>query len=167
MANARKHRRPELALAIFIAGLASLQMAHNALPYLGMRDDSCQTMFSGLEWTDRGNNHLLFPQRSIGTWRTLADVHVELDRAPASARADYLARWLDRSDRAFNEEAVRAVVAQLCDEGHRVRMRWRTSPAGEIHETQDACEVPALAEPHRWIPVRLYETDTPASAVAP
>lgn len=142
--------------------LGALLCVNNLLPYAGLRDDSCQTMFSSLDWWEGGNNHLYMPQVMLSdTWGSWTDVHVELDPpVEGFGRVRELDRWLNQERRALNKEAVRIVVRQLCDRGHRVQMRYRNSVHGsEPREVDDACEVSELSEPAWWVPVRRYETD--------
>ncbi|MCB9616136.1 MAG: hypothetical protein H6722_27175 [Sandaracinus sp.] len=70
-----------------------------------------------------------------------------------------LVAWLNQERRELNTEAMRAVIAQLCARGHRVRLRYRHPSEETPRVTSDACGVPELSSPHAWIPVRLYETD--------
>lgn len=160
-------RRLEVRLGGFVAVLCGLLFANNLLPYVGGRDDSCQTMFSGLHWSEAENNHLFLPQRPLfDSWQYVRSVHAELDPAsPRDARTAYLAEWLDRPDRQLNVDAVRAVVHQICGAGHRVRMTYRD--ASGAHEVADACEDPRWSSPSWWIPVRLYETDLPLAEGEP
>lgn len=144
--------------------LATLLATNNALPYFGLRDDSCQAMFSSLHWDARGNNHVFLPQRMLSDlWRSWRDVHAAVTtEGDLDGREHDLLRWLNQEDRELNTEATRAVIAQLCDRGHRVKLRYRHPDEPMARTTEDACEVPELSEPHAWIPVRLYETDGPA-----
>lgn len=147
--------------------LCSLQALHNLLPYAGLRDDSCQTMFSGLEWGAHWNNHLFMPQRMVGDlWAYHSDVEASVEpAAPALGRDAHLVEWLDQPERALNTEATRAVVQQLCARGYRVRMRWRDGVDRRTREVEDACAAADLSTPRWWIPVRLYETDLPEELV--
>lgn len=145
----------DVRLGVFVGIVCALLALNNLLPYAGLRDDSCQTMFSGLEWGARKNNHAFMPQRALADrWTYLSGVRADVDPPPSDARTRRLARWLDRPERRLNVDAVRAVVWQLCGAGHRVRL----SHDGRSY---DACEHPRFARPALWIPVRLYETDLP------
>ncbi len=117
-------------------------------------------MFSGLDWDGSWNNHFFVPQRPVlDSWVYLRGVHVEIEPArPSSERVDFLLEWLNRPQRRLNVDAVRAVVHQVCEGGHRVRMRYRDAEGP--HELANACES-ELGAPAWWIPVRLYETDLP------
>lgn len=149
-------------LGLFIAAVCVAQTANNALPYFGLRDDSCQTMFSGLDTSARGNNHLVFGQHSVGDlWRYYGDVDAELTPPPTDPRSVYLASWLARPGRRLNAEAVRVALGQICAAGHRVHLRGRLVPEGTAFDAPNACRVPRFSSPHRWIPVRLYDTDIP------
>lgn len=161
-----------------IGAWALLWIGNDALPYLGLRDDSCQTMFSSLEWgVGEGgrswNNHLVVPQRMVGDlWTALELRDVSVEGAPRDARERALVRWLGREHRALNAEAVRVVVDQLCA-AHHVSFSYRRrlgAPTGAwglppvetpLVRVGDACAAPELSAPHRWIPVRLFETDYP------
>ena len=156
-------RRLDRRLALFVAGLCALLVVNDSLPYLGLRDDSCQTMFSGLDWTATENNHLFVPQHAVADlWAYFTDVHATLEPAqPASAEVGYLAEWLDQPDRRLNTEALRASVRQICDAGHAVRLTYRDPETGRLETAPNACEVERLSAPAWWIPVRLYETDLP------
>lgn len=156
-------RRLDRRLAIFIATLGLALFVNNAFPYLGLRDDSCQAMFSGLEWAASTNNHVFVPQYALSDrWAYHTEVSAELTPvAEPFTRAAYLERWLNQSERRLNTEATRAVVRQVCDAGHTVRMSYR-DPEGRRHEGVDACGDDTLSSPAWWIPVRLYETDIPA-----
>jgi hypothetical protein len=177
--HARKGRgRGERTARWAIGAWALLWIGHDALPYLGLRDDSCQTMFSSLEWGlgEGGrswNNHLVVPQHMVGDlWTALELSDVSVEGEPRDARERALVRWLRQPDRALNAEALRVVVDQLC-EAHRVSFSYRRrlgEPSGDwglprvdtpLVRVDDACGDPALAEPHRWVPVRLFETDYP------
>ena len=148
-------------LGAFVVVFSALLAANNLLPYLGLREDSCQAMFSGLGSGPTSNNHLFMPQRSVGDrWQYLRDVSVEVDPPPATERTAYLAGWLGREDRRLNTDAVRVVVWQLCREGHAVRLSYREPIGGRIEQDAHACEG-RFGSPSWWIPVRLYETDVP------
>ena len=146
--------------AVVLGGLLSV---NNLLPYLGVRDDSCQTMFSGLDWKADSNNHYLAPQRAItDLWDYYGDVEAHVSPWPGDgSEGELLVQWLNRSDREANTEAVRVAVAQLCDAGHAVQLRIRRRGAPAFEDYPDACAVPFLSRPSRLIPVRLYETDRP------
>ncbi len=147
-----------------LGALATLLAINNAFPYFGLRDDSCQAMFSSLEWEDGDNNHLFLPQNMLSDlWRSWNDVHAEVASArPLDAYEQDLLRWLNQEDRELNTEATRAVIAQLCARGHRVELSYRHPDEATPRTTDDACTIPELSEPHAWIPVRLYETDGPS-----
>ncbi|HJL16891.1 MAG TPA: hypothetical protein RMH99_14600 [Sandaracinaceae bacterium LLY-WYZ-13_1] len=157
-------RKLDRRLLAFVVALVTLQATHNALPYLGLRDDSCQTMFSGLTYEARANNHHFVPQRAVSDlWRYVTDVEARIEPAqPASARVGYLRDWLNAEDRRLNTEALRAVVWQICDAGHRVRLRYRDPVTGRMAQAENACDVERLSSPRWAVPVRLYETDLPA-----
>lgn len=155
------HVALERRLGVYIAVVCALLGVNNTLPYFGLRDDSCQTMFSGLDWDEDWNNHLFMPQRPLGDrWRYVHDVEAEVDPAPANERTAHLASWLVRPERRVNVDALRAVVWQLCDEGHRVRLEYRDGRRLERHT--NACAHATLATPMWWMPVRLYDTDLPS-----
>jgi hypothetical protein len=150
---------------VFAVTVCALLAVNDSLPYLGVRDDSCQTMFSGLSWSADENNHLFIPQRAVSDlWVYWTDVRARLDPpVPEHGRAADLARWLSQEDRAYNDEALRVVVDQLCDLGHRVSLERRREESEGAERIDDACTSGSLA-PRWWIPVRLYETDFPADA---
>lgn len=159
MTSARDAYRLRARLAL--GALATLLAVNNALPYFGLRDDSCQAMFSSLHWTADGNNHLFVPQHMASDlWRGWVDVHADVEGSLDGHEQD-LVRWLNQEHRQLNTEATRAVIAQLCDRGRRVRLRYRHPDEQSPRYAGDACAVPELSEPHAWIPVRLYETDGP------
>lgn len=145
---------------------ASLLAINDSLPYVGLRDDSCQTMFSGLEWSERSNNHFFVPQHALSDVWSYVDVRdVRIEPAPGERRLRFVAEWLERPDRRRNTEALRVAIDQLCAEGHRVGLEVRPSHRALeepfVHHA-DACRVASLSAPHRWLPVRVYETDLPA-----
>ena len=150
-------------LVIFVVVLCTLQVINNLLPYIGLRDDSCQTMFCGLEWASRSNNHFFVPQHMVGDlWAYHTEVHAELTPPPEGpGRVQYLNDWLNQENRALNTEATRAVIAQLCARGHAVRMEYVEAVSHRAREVENACDEPALSAPMWWMPVRLYETDYP------
>lgn len=160
---------PRRRLIAYLVVLCGLQILNNLLPYLGLRDDSCQTMFCGMEWGAHWNNHLFMPQRMVGDlWAYHTEVEATLEpEPPRYGRDAHLDDWLNQPERRLNTEATRAVIDQLCARGYRVRMRWRDASSHERREARDACELPALSEPRWWIPVRLYETDLPPEREAP
>lgn len=145
-----------------IAAWALLLAANNMLPYLGLRDDSCQTMFSSLSWGEHWNNHYFVPQRMTSDiWAYLEISDVTIAPTPArDTRLRWIAEWLNAPRRLRNTESVRVAVDQLCRAEHRVALTTRRSdrPDDPFTRYDDACAAPELA-PHRWIPVRLHETD--------
>ncbi len=163
-----------------IACWALLWIGNDALPYVGLRDDSCQTMFSSLEWGvgpdgQSWNNHLVLPQRMVSSlWSYLEVRQVRIAGEPRDARERALVQWLSRERHALHVEAVRVVVAQLC-EHHTISLEARTrlavpsgawGPPGPIEQgpfvpVADACSDAELSQPHALIPVRLFETDYP------
>jgi len=165
VASARppRDRRLERGLGVVVAGWVLLVAANDLLPYVGLRDDSCQTMFSGLEWGERWNTHLFFPQHAVSdVWAYLEIAEVEITPTPAEPRLVAIAAWLSRPDRDRNTEAVRVAVAQLCQAHLHVGFASRrTDGEHPLLRHDDACREPALSSPHRWLPVRLYETDIP------
>ncbi len=149
-------------LTAFTLVLGTLLSLNNLLPYGGMRDDSCQTMFSSLDWWEGGNNHLYMPQVMLSdAWGSWTDVEVQLDPpVDGYGRVRDLEQWLNQEKRALNKEAVRTVVSQICARGHRVAMTYRPSVHGSQSRSVDnACDVPELSQRRWWIPVRRYETD--------
>jgi hypothetical protein len=153
------------ALAITIAVWASLLALNDSLPYLGLRDDSCQTMFSGLEWSERGNNHAFVPQHAVSdVWAYVETSELEIS-PPPSARLAQIADWLERPGRVRNTEALRVAIRQLCDGGVRVSLTTQRIDGGEPVRHADACSDPSVSSPHAWVPVRLYETDLPTPEV--
>lgn len=161
-------KRLDRRLGAFVAVIAALLCANNLLPYVGGRDDSCQTMFSGLHWKATENNHLFMPQRALfDSWEYVRGVEAELEPPrPRDPRIGELAAWLNRRDRQINVDALRAVLYQICGAGHRVRLRW-IDARNVRRETDDACGDEALSSPCWAIPVRLYETDGPAPPEGP
>lgn len=158
---------------------------HNALPYAHLRDDSCQTMFSSLDQGADWNNHLFMPQLSWGDqWRYVELQQVAIEGDARDERDAMLSEWLEAPSHAFNMEALRVVNAQLC-EAHRVSFSFRPIEVPASHaligasvhardevrtrfraatpfvQVADACRDPLWSAPHRWIPVRLFETDFP------
>lgn len=153
----------ERRLRAFIVALVAVVSLHDLLPYVGLRDDSCQTMFCGLEWRADVNNHWFMPQRALAdSWSYLTEVEVDVSPAPGE-HARRLVRWLEQPERELNMEATRVVVAQLCGAGHRVAMRYRRVGDPTARSTPDACREPSLSAPRSLVPVRLYETDFPYS----
>ena len=148
-------------LAATVVGLGLLQAANNTLPYFGLRDDSCQTMFSGLAWRDGWNNHAFMPQVMLSDlWVYYIEVEVDVDPPPPPGRLTALHDWLARDDIQHNAEAVRVAVGQLCEAGHAVRMSYRPVH-GDARHGVDACADPRLSEAHDGIPVRLYDSHYP------
>lgn len=148
-------------LRAFAMALGVLLSINNTLPYLGLRDDSCQTMFSGLEWGENTNNHWFMPQYAVSDqWAYRCQVEVELHGdGNSSARVEQAMAWLRQPHRTYNNEALRVVVGGLCEQGYRVRMSYRDAPMSERQSVDDACEVAQLSRSAPWLPVRLYETD--------
>ncbi|MDQ3033553.1 MAG: hypothetical protein M3Y87_14130 [Myxococcota bacterium] len=157
-------RALERRLIAVVVALATLLAINDALPYLGLRDDSCQTMFSSLEWGEDWNNHLFVPQRAASdVWAYLDLREVAIEPPPGERRLRFVAEWLEAPGREHNTEAVRVAIDQLCAAGHRVSLGARRSDrrGRAFTHHQDACAVASLSSPHRWLPVRLYETDVP------
>jgi len=174
-------RRGERAARWAIALWALLWIVNDSLPYVGGRDDSCQTMFSSLEWgvgSDGSgwNNHLVVPQHMLfDAWANVELRDVVVAGEPRDARERALVRWLTRAGRDRNVDAIRVVLSQLC-RTHAVSLAYRTEPVtpsgdwgprepvvpppfGPVH---DACADPWVSAPRSWLPVRLYETDFPS-----
>jgi len=145
---------------------ASLLAINNSLPYLGLRDDSCQTMFCDMEWGRDWNTHYFIPQHAVSdVWASLDVSDVDIAPPPTSRRDQALARWLTEPGRVRNTEAVRVGLWQLCGSGHRVALSVRRADGEHafVHQ-EDACAVDALSAPHLWVPVRLYAPDEPVRA---
>ncbi len=161
-----------------IALWALLWIVNDALPYLGGRDDSCQTMFSSLEWGVGAdgvawNDHLVIGQRMLfDRWVVLEVEGVHVDGEAVDARDRALVGWITREGRARSLDAVRVVLDQLCAR-HAVSLRYRrhwprpsgawgaAHPEDAFTTLPDACADPYVSQPIDWIPVRLYETDFP------
>jgi hypothetical protein len=153
----------ERRLGAVVVAWALLLAANDALPYLGLRDDSCQTMFSGLEWGERETNHLFLPQHAVSdVWAYVEIRDLALTPRPGDGRLVSIAAWLERPERALNTEALRVATRQLCDGGIAVSLATRRTDGrrGWI-EHRDACADPSVSSPHARVPVRLYETDIP------
>lgn len=151
-------------LAIVLA-IAALLAINDSLPYLGLRDDSCQTMFSGLELGEDWNNHLFVPQHALSDlWASYELREVRVVPWPSERGLRFAAEWLADEDRDHNTEATRSVVDLLCDAGHSVSLSVRrVDRRGEpLARHEDACAAPEVGDPNRWIPVRLFETDSRA-----
>lgn len=153
----------ERRLWVVVVACAALLGVNDALPYVGLRDDSCQTMFSSLEWGEDWNNHVFVPQRAVSDlWAYLVVTEVAITPPPASGTEAVVAEWLTRPDRQRNTEAVRVAVRRLCDGGHRVAMTVHRADLDDPRvRHDDACAVEALSRPHALLPVRVYETDLP------
>jgi hypothetical protein len=149
---------------VTLAAWITLLAVNDALPYLGLRDDSCQTMFSSLEWTARSNNHLFVPQYALSDQWLYLDVRdVEIQPLPTERFARYAAEWLTAPARLRNAEAIRVAAFRLCTAGHQVSFSVRAEhDPGPPRSIADACADPTYSRPRAWIPVRLYETDEPA-----
>jgi hypothetical protein len=159
----KRERALERRLGVVVIGWALLLAANDSLPYLGLRDDSCQTMFCGLEWGERWNSHFFLPQHAMSdVWAYLDVTDVEIAPEPQDARLASVARWLRLPERDRNTEAVRVAVSQLCAGGHHVALSTRrTDGEHAVVRVSDACSEPSLSAPHSWVPIRLYETDIP------
>lgn len=149
---------------LLVALWAGLLAANNALPYLGLRDDSCQTMFCDMAWGRDWNTHYFIPQHAVSdVWASLEIADVVIEPSPRSRRDQALARWLTEPDRLRNTEAVRVALWQLCGAGHRVSLAARRADGEHAFvEHDDACAVRSLSAPHLWVPVRLYAPDEPS-----
>lgn len=147
-------------LNLTIAGFALALFVHNLSPYVGLRDDSCQAMFSRLDYRDgRSNNHLVLPQHALWDgWRYHDDLTVAVSPTPAGDAAT-VHTWLTRPDKRRNTRAVRTAVRHLCRSGHQVALEVRQD--GVTEAIEDACSEPRFSEPRLWIPTRLFETDIP------
>ncbi len=161
--SAARSRDLERRLGVVVLAWAALLFVNNSLPYVGLRDDSCQTMFCGLEWGERWNSHLFVPQHALADLWAYVDVtEVEITPSPADPELVAIGEWLTRPERDRNTEALRVAVRALCDGGHHVSLATRRTDGerpGIRHE--DACADPAVSAPWSLIPVRLYETDIP------
>lgn len=159
-------RRLRRRLLAFVVTWGVLLSVNNLLPYAGIRDDSCQTMFSELEWWQDGNNHLFMPQVTMSdAWDHYYDVSAEVTPEPSAGALPWeeeeLVRWLNQDERQLNREALRVVVDRLCGRGHALALRWRERPSSPRRATDDACAEPTLRDWNGWIPIRRYETDLP------
>ena len=149
----------ETTLRCFLGLLGALLIANKLLPYVGLRDDSCQTMFSSLEWSEDDNNHLFMPQHAaMDQWAYRVDVEVSVDPEPEeNGHDDMLLRWLRQPERALNTEAMRVVLHQLC-QNRQVSVRWRMQHDDVAHASEDGCSDDTLSAP-TGVPFRLFETD--------
>jgi hypothetical protein len=154
-----------------VIAIGVLLTCNNLLPYVGLRDESCQTMFSGLLLQPRTNNHIFVPQHSLSDIGTYwSDLHATVSPAPNPASdGAVLVAWLDTPQRYRNAEAVRSVVRRLCVAGHRVGLRATFADGTQV-DAADACADSRLSRPHAWIPVRLFDPDggpTPTTSATP
>ena len=114
-----------------VAAVALLLTANNCLPYLGVCLDGCQTMFSGLAFTEASNNHLLIPQRTISDVGVyVVDVKGRCSRRPADTGSAVLCGWLENDRRAFHLEALRSAVHRLCAAGISIELAYRMEADG-------------------------------------
>ncbi len=166
MSGGTRARALERTLTAAIAVWAGMLAINNSLPYLGLRDDSCQTMFCDMAWGEDWNTHYFIPQHAVSdVWASLEIRDVVIDPPPETRRARALARWLTEPDRVRNTEAIRVAIWRLCGEGHSVSLdARRTDGEHALEHYDDACAHDALSAPHLWVPVRLYATDTPVPA---
>lgn len=154
----------ERKLTIAVAGLIALLTLNNALPYVNAKDDSCQTMFCGLDWREDDNNHFFMPQLTLSDhWASyeITDVSVTPWPTPDERRARVVAEWLADETRDKGTEATRAAIDHLCDDGRAVALSFRRLDGPpELDRREDACADDALRAWSRWIPVRLFDTDS-------
>jgi hypothetical protein len=133
---------------------------HNFLPYLGLRWQSCQTMYSGLRTGRTTNNHLFVPQWSLSSVNTYYRVaRFELDPpVPASETSDL--RFIpeaikDLSNVVVSDEGLRRIVHNACRARRTVRLDYRTMEGDRV-TLDDAC-LDSRFQPRAWLPVELYD----------
>jgi hypothetical protein len=135
---------------------------HNFLPYLGLRWESCQTMYSGLRTGRSGNNHLFVPQWSLSSVNTYYRVATLEIQPPPTASDPSELRSLGAAikqlpDVTVNDEALRRIVHTACRANRRVKLDYRTVEGDRIAvSVDDACRDPRF-QPRRWFPVELYD----------
>jgi hypothetical protein len=136
--------------------------AHNFLPYLGLRWESCQTMYSGLRTGRWGNNHLFLPQWSVSSINTYYRVaEIEIHPPPAASDPSELRSLGDAikqlPDVVVNDEALRRIVQTACQANRRVKLDYHTVEGDRIAVSlDDACRDRRF-QPRRWFPVELYD----------
>jgi hypothetical protein len=140
----------------------ALFAAHNLLPYLGIRWESCQTMYSGLRTGRSTNNHLFMPQWSLSSVNTYYRVGtLEVHPPPAESDAPEIRSLGDAIKQlpgvVVNDEALRRIVDTACRARRRVKLAY-SSVEGErmAVSLNDACGDPRF-QPRRWLPVELYD----------
>jgi hypothetical protein len=159
---ARSDRRCKRLLPAMICLIWGLFAVHNFLPYLGVRWESCQTMYSGLRTGRSGNNHLFLPQWSLSSVNTYYRVAALEIQPPPTASDPAELRSLGDAikqlpDVVVNDEALRRIVHTACRAKRRVKLDSRTVEGDRIAVSlEDACGDPRF-QPRRWFPVELYD----------
>jgi hypothetical protein len=126
---------------------------NNALPYVGLRFEGCQTMFSGLITLGRSNNHWFMPQLFDGSPDDyISDLQVKI--APQPLREDdlRLLSWMRRGPVRHNFEAVKWAVWRLC---RRLTLQGVQFREGQttVMSIAPCTDVP---HPNFALPFRLY-----------
>ena len=147
-----------------VAAVALLLTANNCLPYLGVRLDGCQTMFSGLAFTEASNNHLLIPQRTISDvgdcrGRREGPLLTTARRHPAGGAVRLAG---ERPPRLPPGGAAPRRCTGCAPAGISIELAYRTeADGGATFRSGDACGTVGLDPPRWWLPFRLFPPARP------
>ena len=133
-------------------------LVHNFLPYLGLRFESCQTMFSNLRFSPSGNlnNHLVIGQfklSDLGTYLNLVELKI-IWRSPPSAIERQKELFL-RNSRWVNTEALHWILSSLCSRVEFISASV-TLDLLRYQKINNLCGDSSYLTPHWWIPIQLY-----------
>jgi len=131
---------------------------HNLLPYLGLRFESCQTMFSNLRLSPNGqlNNHLVTGQfriSDLGTYLNLKELSI-IWRSPPSLIEEEKELFLKKS-RWVNTEALRWILKSICNRAEIISASV-TQDLLTYQRINNLCDDPIYTTPHWLIPIQLY-----------
>ncbi|NBX75172.1 MAG: hypothetical protein EBQ92_01295, partial [Proteobacteria bacterium] len=135
-----------------------LFLAHNFLPYFGLRFESCQTMFSNflISADGRSNNHYLFPQTrgsDLGTYLKLRDLKIYWRTAP-SLRYQTQEAFLRKASW-VNVEALRWILRGMCIQAELISAE--VSQDFQTYQSiKNLCLDKFFSFPRLFIPIQLY-----------
>lgn len=147
-------------ICIFVVVLDVLYVVNCLSPFLGLKFENSQAMYSQLD--ARARNHLVLPPLPVfGEPVYVRDVAIDLPPAleDEGAALQWFTRWANENGRSLHLPFFDYHFARLCDasSGARIRLRYTAeSGAAVVHE--DVCAESELRDP---FPIGLYPACDP------
>lgn len=145
---------------VFLVVLDVLYLVNCLSPFLGLKFENSQAMYSQLD--ARARNHLVLPPLPVfGEAVYVRDVEIELppELADEAAGLQWFTSWANRTGHSLHLQFFDHHFARLCEAapGARIGLRY-TAADGSAKSHDDVCAEPELRDP---FPIGLYPACDP------